>query len=258
MIFVDRSVVPILSPPGARTLSGKQERGDPYEPKCLRHLASHLRPCYKEGKGIEGMTRFELASLIVSWLTAVIALKQLRSGTLQLRRQNSFDHIRAIALALQEIRDCEFGKLRQGITDFYEHKTETLAPDASQYLQFLDALDLLGLAYKENVVDRPMVKQYFHPLLLNPNTFDRQILEEIRHRTGGLHDYEHLELMLRSFERHGVLSWFQQHIHSYINRTNSSRIEATRNLNPSAEASSPAASTQEQIARPEGEGSVTG
>lgn len=86
------------------------------------------------------MTLFELVSLTVSWLTVLIALGQLRSGVLQQRRQNSFEHIRAIALALQKIRNGEPQKLRQGVIDFYERKVEEIAPDADQYLQFLDTL----------------------------------------------------------------------------------------------------------------------
>jgi len=176
------------------------------------------------------MTSFEAVSLVVSWLAVAIAVRQLRSGTLQQRRQAAFDHIREIASTLQLIRGEDPGKLRQAIADFYDHKLETLPQAAGEYLQLLDALDLLGLAYKKKAVDRDIVSEYIRSFLLNPNTLNRKIFVEIRTKTGVQNDYEHLEYLVSCLEKPSVREWLREqpkHPRRSLFRKNSTWISAT-------------------------------
>jgi len=93
--------------------------------------------------------------------------------------------------------------------DFYERKLENLPKDAAEYLQLLDALDLLGLAYKRKAVDRGVVREYIRSLLLSPDTLNRQIFDGIRKRTGVTNVYEHLEYLVESFERRNTFAWIK-------------------------------------------------
>lgn len=177
------------------------------------------------------MTFFELLSLVVSWLAVVIAVVQLRSGTTQQRRQAAFDHIREFASVLQEVRGEDPAALSEEIVDFYGRKRDNLTKPASDYLRFLDTLDRLGLAYKRRAVDQEIVREYFRAFLLSPNTFNRQMFEEIRTRTGVTADYEHLEYLVQDLahERRNFSEWLGDQIQSLfaVLREDASRFSAS-------------------------------
>jgi hypothetical protein len=99
-----------------------------------------------------------------------------------------------------------------------------------QYLQLLDALDLLGLAYKRRAVDRGIIREYIRPLLLSPDTLSRNCFEEIRTITGVPNVYEHLDYLLGKFEKRSLWGWIRHQVQSIlaaVQRKNSSRISAT-------------------------------
>ena len=73
------------------------------------------------------------------------------------------------------------------------------------YLNFLDLVELIGLAYSMRALDRRIVRRSLKPLLCHPTTVPISFLEELRETTKVAADYEYVEYLVREL---GKESWF--------------------------------------------------
>ena len=72
------------------------------------------------------------------------------------------------------------------------------------YLNFLDLVELIGLAYAMRALDRRIVRRSLKPLLCHPTTVPVSFLEELRETTKVAADYEYVEYLVREL---GKESW---------------------------------------------------
>lgn len=126
-------------------------------------------------------------------MAAVGAIWQMRAHVAAERRLAAFAHIRQVATILHGAREFDPRQMKQAVLDFYSGSADFLSDGAKQYLGFLDALDILGLAYKANSVDRSIISDYMAGLVKDPYSVSGSFITEFRRVARDPTLHQHLE-----------------------------------------------------------------
>jgi hypothetical protein len=133
-----------------------------------------------EAEGNKANQNAAWVAAVFAGLAAVVAIYQVRVQKVQAQRQATFDHIRQVDDAIHALGGREARPAFQNILAFNRHDVDDLSLEARHYLVYLDSIELLGLAYKHDVVDRTLVLDHLSNQLGNPYTFSEAFIEELR------------------------------------------------------------------------------
>ena len=136
-----------------------------------------------------------LIAILSLWLLAY----QVGVSVRQSKYNEALLHIRDVRAALQRVRGFNADIVRRELTESYENHSEP-TEGAALYLELLDALDLLALAYKRGAVNRRIIREYLRPLIINQQTVPLSFLHSLRRLSREPTDYEHIEYLVRELE----------------------------------------------------------
>lgn len=121
-----------------------------------------------------------------------VAVWQVRAAVKANRMQATFSHLRTVAAACQAIRGRDPDQCRSQVLGFYQDSSVTMSEGAHAYLDFMTELDLLGLAYANESVDRAVVVDYMKGLLRNPYAVSLAFTTDLRRVSNDATTFEHL------------------------------------------------------------------
>lgn len=113
-------------------------------------------------------------------VAAGVAIWQARIAAKASEMQMTFAHLRAVTTALNVVRPCNPKVCRDDILAFYKPDDTPLSDDAQKYLDLLNELDLLGLAFRLKAVNCDAVLQYVKGHLVKPDTVPLDFINKLR------------------------------------------------------------------------------
>lgn len=137
----------------------------------------------------------ETLTLSIALIAAAISFWQLRVGVRQSKHQATFEHLGRVRDLLREASRISPSQARDDVMAFYRHQVEEFSDGALLYLRLLDALDLLGIAYKHNLVNRVIVRESLRDMLRDEHSISREYIRSLRHTLGSDDIYADLEYL---------------------------------------------------------------
>jgi hypothetical protein len=134
----------------------------------------------------------EWAAAAFAGIAAAVAVVQVRIRIRSEQRQAAFAHIRQLTDILHSARMFDPRAVKQEALAFYAGTAPQLSTGAQHYLAFLDALELLALAYQTKSVDRQLARTYVAGLLTNSYSISEAFVKEFRKAARDDTLYEHL------------------------------------------------------------------
>jgi hypothetical protein len=113
-------------------------------------------------------------------VAAGVAIWQARIAAKASEMQMTFAHLRAVTTALNVVRPCDPNICRDDILAFYKPGDTSLSGDGQKYLDLLNELDLLGLAFRLKAVNCKAVLQYVKGHLVKPDTVPIDFIIKLR------------------------------------------------------------------------------
>jgi hypothetical protein len=147
------------------------------------------------------MTHSEKTALAIALIAAAISFGQLRVSIRQGKHNATFEHLKKVRELIREASVIDPEIAREQVLAFYQHGTNELPLEGATYLRLLDALDLLGIAYKHRLVDRRIVRESVGSILRNEHAINRDYLNALSTAVNSATVYADLTFLIDSCRR---------------------------------------------------------